>query len=275
MEKDFISTFVAIVRETANGSLDGVSEGIILAMGVVMCLIIIMSIVSLCVSIYLAISYVKYNKKPNSCGKTGERIARIMLDKHGLQGIQVTKTGSILFGNSYSHDFKKVRLRSLTWQKASVTSLAMAAQKSSLAILDKENDSDMKTRVRLTPLIYLGPVAFIPLIIIGALLDILVLKSSNGSCIIALTIVGLVFYLLSFVMSLMVLKTEKKAQARALRAMKEDGLANDDEIIMSQKLFKLYNIEYVNDMIVALLELIYRALQLVAYVQNSSSSTQD
>ena len=36
--------------------------------------------------------------------------------------------------------------------------------------------------------------------------------------------------------------------------------------------FKLYNIEYVNNMIIALLELVYRVLQIIAYVQNSSSS---
>lgn len=169
-----MSEFIAIVRETANGSLDGVSEGIILAMGVVLGLLIIVSIFALIVSICLAISYVKYNRKQNSRGQTGEHIARTILDKHGLSNIKVSKTGSILFGNSYSHYFKKVRLRRLTWQKKSVTALSMAAQKSALAVLDKENDPDMRTRVRLTPLIYLGPIAFVPMVVIGALLDMFV-----------------------------------------------------------------------------------------------------
>ncbi len=40
-----------------------------------------------------------------------------------------------------------------------------------------------------------------------------------------------------------------------------------------EKLFKLYNIEYVNDMVIALLELIYRVLQIIAYAQNNSSSS--
>lgn len=109
--------------------------------------------------------------------------------------------------NSYSHYFKKVRLRRLTWKKDSVTSLTMAAQKSSLAILDSEGDPDMKKRVRLTPLIYLGPVACIPLIVIGVLLDMFVVASNDGRWTILLTVIGLAFYLLSFVMSLLVLKT--------------------------------------------------------------------
>ena len=265
-----MSEFSNIVREMADGTLDGVSEGVIIAMSVVVGLLIIASIFALGISIYLSISYVRYNKKQNSCGKTGEQIARKILDHHELGHIKVSKTGSIMFGNSYSHYFKKVRLRRLTWQKRSVTSLAMAAQKSALAVLDKENDAEMRTRVRLTPLIYFGPIAFVPMVVIGVLLDVLL---STGFCGILFTVLGLGFYLLSFVMSILVLKTEKKAQKRAYEIMKEEGLATEEELESCKKLFRLYNIEYINDMVIALLELIYRVLQIIAYVQNSSSSS--
>ena len=265
-----MSEFINAVRSAWDGGLDGVSDAVILAMGVVCGLLIIVSIFALGVSIFLAISYVRYNKKQNSCGKTGEQIARKILDHHELGHIKVSKTGSIMFGNSYSHYFKKVRLRRLTWQKRSVTSLAMAAQKSALAVLDKENDAEMRTRIRLTPLIYFGPIAFVPMVVIGVLLDVLL---STGFCGILFTVLGLGFYLLSFVMSILVLKTEKKAQKRAYEIMKEEGLATEEELESCKKLFRLYNIEYINDMVIALLELIYRVLQIIAYVQNSSSSS--
>ena len=265
-----MSEFSNIVREMADGTLDGVPEGVIIAMSVVVGLLIIASIFAFGISIYLSISYVRYNKKQNSCGKTGEQIARKILDHHELGHIKVSKTGSIMFGNSYSHYFKKVRLRRLTWQKRSVTSLAMAAQKSALAVLDKENDAEMRTRIRLTPLIYFGPIAFVPMVVIGVLLDVLL---STGFCGILFTVLGLGFYLLSFVMSILVLKTEKKAQKRAYEIMKEEGLATEEELESCKKLFRLYNIEYINDMVIALLELIYRVLQIIAYVQNSSSSS--
>lgn len=268
-----MSEFVNAIRLMANGSLDGVSEGIIIAMSVVMGLLIIASIFALVISIYLGISYIKYNRKRNSCGKTGEQVARAILDKNDLENIKVSKTGSILFGNSYSHYFKKVRLRRLTWKKDSVTSLAMAAQKSSLAVMDKENDPDMRKRVRLTPFIYFGPVAFVSMVAIGALLDLYVLKNPSGKWIIIMSVLGLAFYLISFIMSILVLKTEKKAQQRALQLMRDDHLATEEELEMSKKLFRLYNIEYVNDMVIALLELIYRVLQIIAYAQNSSASS--
>lgn len=268
-----MTDYIEFARELLGDQAIGVSDGIIIAMGIIGGLLVIVSIIALVVSICLAISYIKYNRKKNSLGLTGEQVARQLLDRNGLQKIKVSKTGSILFGNSYSHYFKKVRLRRLTWKKDSVTSLTMAAQKSSLAVLDKERDPDMLKRIRLTPLIYLGPIAFVPMVIIGLLLDLYVFTGGNGKWVILLSVVGMVFYLMSFVMSLLVLKTEKKAQARAIELMRADGLATEEEIEMSKKLFRLYNIEYVNDMVIALLELIYRVLQLIAYAQNSNATS--
>lgn len=268
-----MDAYTGFVRDMLGENVVGVSDGILVAMGIVGGLLVIVSLFALIVSIWLALSYRKYNRVKNSVGLTGEQVARQLLDKSGLQSIKVSKTGSILFGNSYSHYFKKVRLRRLTWKKDSVTSLTMAAQKSSLAVLDKEGDPDMRKRVRLTPLIYLGPIAFVPMVLIGALLDLYVYTGGDGKWVVILSAVGLAFYLLSFIMSILVLKTEKKAQARAIELMRLDGLATEDEIEMSKKLFRLYNIEYINDMVIALLELIYRVLQIIAYVQNNNATS--
>lgn len=241
--------------------------GLEIALMVVGILIAIVGAGSLAVSVWLAIKYVAYNKKENSAGLTGEEVARKILDDNGLQKIKVKVTGSIMYGNSYSHYFKKVRLRRFTRKKRSLTSLGMGAQKAALAILDKENDPDMRKYFRLYPIITFGPLAFIPLISVGAVLDYFVF-SQSGICVYILGGLGLLFYAYAIVLAVVTLKAEKKAQARAYEILKNDNLVTEDELQSLQELFRLYNIQYVNDIVLSSLELIYTALEILVEIKN-------
>ena len=248
-----------------------------IAILVVLGLIAIVAVVSVVISIWLAVKYVKFNRRQNSAGITGSDAARKILDHNGLQHIKVSVVGSVMFGNSYSHYFKKIRIRRMTNKKTSITSLAMGVQKSCLAILDKENDPDMKQRVRLIPIITFGPFAFIPLLIIGILLDVAVLSTSAeptlGLGTVVCSILGILFYVLSFILSLKVYKTEVKAQERAYVELQKERMATEEEIELMKELFKLYNIQYINDMILAFLQVILKILMLLARVQGSSSTS--
>ena len=111
-----------------------------IALMIVGFLIVIVGSVSGITSIWLIVKYFRFNRRENSLGLTGMQIARKILDDNGLEHIKVKRTGSLLFGNSYSHYFKKVRLRGLIRHETSLTSMGMGAQKAALAILDKEGD---------------------------------------------------------------------------------------------------------------------------------------
>jgi Zn-dependent membrane protease YugP len=177
-------------------------------------------------------------------------------------------TGSFMFGNSYSHYFKKVRLRRFTRHERSLTSLGMGAQKAALAILDKEGDADMKKRIRLYPLITFGPFTFIPLIIIGALLDFVV--NQTGVITLVLGGLGFLFYVYAIVLSVLTLKTEKKAQEKAYSILEERNLATAEELSSLKELFHLYNVQYINDIILSSLELLYTILQIASAIQGDS-----
>ena len=232
-------------------------------------LIALVGIVSGITSVWLMIKYFRFNRRENSLGLTGIQVARKILDDNGLEHIQVKRTGSLLFGNSYSHYFKKVRLRGMIRHETSLTSMGMGAQKAALAILDKEGDADMKKRIRLVPLVTFGPFAFIPLIVIGGLLDYFIF-SGSGICTLALGAIGLLFYIYSIVLSVLTLKTEKKAQDRAYDVLKQDYHVTDDELSSLKELFRLYNIQYVNDIILSSLELLYTALEIAIAVKGKS-----
>jgi len=223
-------------------------------------LIVLASLASGIISIMLFFKYYKFNRIKNSLGMSGKEIARKMLDENGLKKIRVKAAGSILFGNSYSHYFKKIRLRRLIMDKDTITSMSMASEKVALALLDKENDPDMKRRIKLVPLINFGPLLCIPIILVGVLIDCIIFGGESATATIVSSCLGIGFYALSFVLSLMDLKTEKKAQDRSIVMLKENNYATKEEIEMCKELFKLYNIEYINNMVLALLELIYRIL---------------
>lgn len=245
--------------------------GFEIALLIVGLLIAIVGIYSLIVSVWLMVKYVKFNRIDNSAGLTGQEAARKILDANGLEHIAVKASGSLLFGNSYSHIFKKVRLRRMTRHERSLTSLGMGAQKAALAVLDKEGDPDMKKRIRLYPLITFGPFAFIPLIAIGALLDYFVFNQT-GILTLALGGVGLLFYVYAIVLSVLTLKTEKKAQEKAYSILEKENLATADELSSLKELFHLYNVQYINDIILSSLELIYVVLEILAAINGNSSS---
>ena len=242
--------------------------GLEIALLIVGALIVIVGIASCLVSLWLVIKYYRFNRRANSLGLTGIEVARKILDDNGLQHIKVKRTGSLLFGNSYSHYFKKVRLRGFIRHETSLTSMGMGAQKAALAILDKEGDPDMKKRIRLVPLVTFGPFAFIPLILVGAALDYFVFNGS-GVCTLALGGLGLIFYVYSIILSVMTLKTEKKAQNKAYEILRSYN-AKEEELTALKELFRLYNIQYINDIILSSLELIYTALEIAIAIQKES-----
>ena len=242
-----------------------------IALMIVGVLIAIVGIVSGITSIWLVVKYFRFNRRENSLGLTGMEVARKILDDNGLEHIKVKRTGSLLFGNSYSHYFKKVRLRGFIRHETSLTSMGMGAQKAALAILDKEGDKDMRKRIRLVPLVTFGPFAFIPLILIGGVLDYFVFNGS-GICTLVLGTIGLLFYVYSVVLSVLTLKTEKKAQSRAYEILQRDYHITDDELSALKELFHLYNVQYINDIILSSLELLYTVLEIAIAVKGHSDN---
>jgi Zn-dependent membrane protease YugP len=244
--------------------------GLEIALMIVGALIALIGLVSLGVSAWLGIKYYKFNRKENSVHMTAEQVARKVLDDNDLEHIKVKATGTVLFGNSYSHYFKKVRIRRMTRHQTSVTALGMGAQKACLAVLDKENDPDMKKQVRLYPMITFGPLAFIPLILVGVVLDYFVFQN-NGVCTYVLGALGLLFYVYAIVLSVLTLRTEKKAQERAYVYLQEKRMATEEELDDLKELFHLYNIQYINDIILACLELLYTILQIAIEINKEKS----
>ncbi len=268
-----IDRISAVFREHSAAVAQEAPSPVIPFMVTVTALIVILSVFALMAAIWLSISCAKDNHQQNTAGKTGRDIARQILDDHGLAKIKVVSSGSVLLGNSYSHFFRKVRLRRRLWGSDSVAALAAGVQVPCLAILSAQDDADMKSRRRATPLICLGLWGLVPLILVGVALD-LVVPFAKGWWMMGFTIPALVLFLVSLVLALRGLKTEKKAQTMALGLL-VGGLASDEELDRCKKLYRLSAAEYVTNLFLAPLGLIYRVFHIFPSTRTDAGPTDD
>lgn len=234
-------------------------------MTVTVAVLVVISVFGLIAAVLLTMGFSKYRHQANSLGRTGAEIARQLLDEQELKKIKVASSGSILWGSSYSPLLKKVRLGRLAYTRKSLWAMAVAVQKACLAVLDQQDRDAF--RARRTGVMYLGPLALLPLMIVGALLEWFL--SGGGWIVFSFTVLALVLYAISWVAAIRGLAQEKRAQAMALERMEADGYATAEEQKLCRKLYRLCTAEYLNNMVLGILELLYRVLQVFTYIQGS------
>ncbi|MBQ4424759.1 MAG: zinc metallopeptidase [Lachnospiraceae bacterium] len=269
--KEFIETLIETITTEY-----GANRPLAIAYLVVCALVLIMAIVALVMKIIVFIRYSKANRMPVSNQMTGLETARYALDTAGLTHIKVRKAGIIreaLFGNYYNVYTKTIYLRSILGKidnKKSVTSTALALQKVGLAKLCEEGDKKTLIRNTLSLIGVFGPFLFIPLILIGGVLDYYVLKTDGkiaGMCI----VLGVLFMIAGFIVTALNIPVEKKANQRALEMIEEYDLATPQEREVMKNVFDTYIISYICDFILEILRIVQWVLQIVMKAQSSKN----
>ena len=156
------------------------ADGLEIAYIVVGILLGIAVVVALIAQLVVIVGYWRGNRTQNSLGISGGEFARKLLDEKGLQDVQVkrcTLLRTLLFGNHYSIARKTVFLRIMTINKTSVTSVAIAAQKVALAEQHRDGNKKMIVRGRLQGIGVFAPSLFLPLVIVGILMDLFVFEN--------------------------------------------------------------------------------------------------
>lgn len=213
----------------------------------------------------LASRYRRYNKQNVAANMTGAQVATKMLEGLGLSDVKVEKIGWIrgmIFGNSYSPRKKTIRLRKNIFDKASLTSVALAAQKVAIAQRHHEGDKKVAARATLMGVCYFAPFAVLPLVLVGLVLDF-VIYQGIGWLSLAFTVLAFAFYLTSFVVVILNLKIEKKACKTAMEYMQKINLLTEDELQDAQILYKTYITDYWLQFWTELLYIIWEAIKLV------------
>lgn len=180
-------------------------------------LIIIIIFVPLIADVGIKSNYKKYSKIKNSKGLSGQEVARMILDDHGLEDVYVVATDGYL-SDHYDSSRKTVRLSKAVYEGETVSSLAIAAHECGHAIQDKEGYLFFKIRSFIFPIVNIATSISYYIILLGFILQILDLVYLG----IALTSLGLVFQIVT-------LPVEFDASNRAKKEIKRLKIINNGE----------------------------------------------
>ena len=252
----------------------GVSRGLAVAYIIVSILIVIMALAAFVMRIMIFINYYSSNRVKTSNGQSCVDVARSALDKAGLGHIQIKKANifrAFVFGNCYSITKKTIFLRRSIMNKDSLTAVGVALQKVGVARLCEGDSKMAKTRNYMQIVGLFGPILFLPVILIGMAIDLVLFQSFGVVSIISI-VIGIIILSAGFIVTLLNIPVEKKANKLALQTIDETGICTAEERKIIAKVLNTYIIAYICDFIVAVLRIVQLILEIVMNSQIKSNN---
>ncbi|MCX6640207.1 MAG: zinc metallopeptidase [bacterium] len=166
-----------------------------------------------------------YSRVSSSRGFTGEQVARRLLDMRGLGDVPVEVVKGEL-SDHYDPRKRKLALSESVFGSTSVAALGVAAHETGHALQHADAYGPLALRSSIVPVASFGSFLALPLFFIGFIF-------SNSVA--WLMDVGIIFFAVAVVFSLITLPVEFNASSRALVLLREGGYLNDQEIPHAKK----------------------------------------
>lgn len=192
-------------------------------------------------------TYNKYSRVPNRRGLTGEQVAAQMLIQADIHDVRIERVAGHLTDH-YDPRTKTLRLSSGVYDGRSVAALGIAAHETGHAIQHDTGYVFLVLRSTLVPLSNLGSTLAWPLIVIGLLFG-----GSSSNMFITL---GILFYALAVLFTIVTLPVEFNASSRALHMLEDQYFLDADEIGGARKVLSAAAMTYVAAAAVAILQLL-------------------
>ena len=180
-------------------------------------LVILIILIPLFAQLGISLNYNIYKQRVNSNSLTGNDIARIILDKNGLNDITIERVSGNLTDH-YDPSAKVVRLSSDIYDGTSIASTAIAAHECGHAIQDKEEYKFMQIRAAIFPIVNIVTSLSYWIILFGFIFEI-----------IGLVYIGIIFTCLGLLFQIITLPVEFNASARAEKQLIKYNLITYEE----------------------------------------------
>ena len=207
-------------------------------------LVLIGVVITLVAQSFVPSRYRRYRTKDTKKGLSGQEVARMILDKHGLSHIYVTEVKGTLTDH-YDPNRKVVRLSSEVFHGTSVASCSVAAHEVGHAIQDKEGYFFIRLRGAIFPLVSFASKFGYLAILIGFLFNFMDLAWGG---------VGLLLIILFF--QLITLPVELDASRRALAELQKLEILEEKELSNGKDMLQAAAMTYVASLATTLLEIL-------------------
>lgn len=190
----------------------------------------------------------QYSKVRTANGMTGAQAARAILDANGLHNVAVERVGGTL-SDHYDPGHKVLRLSESVYGTPSVAAVGVAAHEAGHALQDKLHYGPLRLRSAIVPAVnigsWLGPIIFM----IGFFMS-----GATGNTI---AIIGLLFFGMTAVFSLVTLPVEFDASKRAKQQLATSGLMSPQEIKGVDHVLDAAALTYVAAALQAIMTMLY------------------
>lgn len=200
-------------------------------------------LIALYAQIRISSTYAKYNEIKNIKGISGYEAARMILDRNGMNNVQVQTIGGKLSDN-FDPRTNTLNLSEKVSKERTIAAISIAAHECGHAIQHQENYGPIRLRSVLVPVVRVSSILSWILIIAGYVMGIL-----------GMTTIGIIFFSTMVVFQLVTLPVEFNASQRALVQLESAGIATQTEAYGARKVLNAAAFTYVAATLVALLQL--------------------
>ena len=201
-------------------------------------------IIPMIAQIYVTSNYNKYKRINNDKKMTGFDIARMILDKNGLNNMYVIETKGNLTDH-YDPKRKTIKLSSEVFHGSSIAAMSVAAHEVGHALQDKDGYFFMKVRSFIFPIVNLGTKFAYVVLIIGLIANMMNLIWTG----ILLVGLGLLFQLVT-------LPVEFDASKRALKELENNIVVPSADIKGTKSMLTAAAMTYVAGVLSSALEIL-------------------
>lgn len=189
-------------------------------------------------------NYKKFMQVKSSVNMTGNEVARIILDRNGLQDVNVVPIEGFL-SDHYDPRIREVHLSKDVYYGDSISSVTIAAHECGHALQHAMGYSPLMVRASILPVASIGSWLAFPLFIAGFLFSLPGLMD-----------IGIVLFSAALIFHLVTLPVEYNASQRAFEQLGDRIIIYRDEMIGARKVLNAAALTYVAATLMALVNLL-------------------